>query len=464
MLKNSIILFSCFLLSNCAIGQKVLYNKAPLVLTDNKLTDALGSFTTADLPVVKPKTVFPLTSNASPIVNKMWLIALDDVEQNIITNDYGTYFAAGRRYTDRVYVRDIALSGILGLNDVFPEEMKQSLMVTRKVVELQGYKVSSNHVIKEINAPWESITDEEPNVMQKYKTNSLTRRTDDVVWIWAADDLFEKYPKIADWQWLYTSGKQNFKTQYDPWFDESDGLYRAQPIFQDLTSSAYPKSLTIADCVLLKATSTNSIYYKALVTMAKAAKKLNLNSEAIEWEKRALNLKNAIKKELLLPNGTLTYYKDRYGVNMPNEHNLGTAFAILFNVLEGEEAKRAIENFPITDKGTPLIHPFLTTNKGDHNQASWPFCDTFFMQAKEKVDKKSYVGYNGAIIARTMGTKLSEKREKEWGGFGSFHEKVELPGGLISGSGQQLWTSAAFMNVCLRANLVQLDDLKSKFK
>jgi hypothetical protein len=82
------------------------------------------------------------------------------------------------------------------------------------------------------------------------------------------------------------------------------------------------------------------------------------------------------------------------------------------------------------------------------------------MQAKEKVDQESYVGYNAAVLARTMGTKLSDKREKEWGGFGSFHEKVELPGGLISGSGQQLWTSAAFINVCLRANLVQLNSIK----
>jgi hypothetical protein len=35
-------------------------------------------------------------------------------------------------------------------------------------------------------------------------------------------------------------------------------------------------------------------------------------------------------------------------------------------------------------------------------------------------------------------------------------EKVRLPSGLISGSGSQLWTSAAFMNVCLRAKLVDL--------
>ena len=34
----------------------------------------------------------------------------------------------------------------------------------------------------------------------------------------------------------------------------------------------------------------------------------------------------------------------------------------------------------MTDKGIPLIHPFLETNKGDHNNASWPFCDTYFLK------------------------------------------------------------------------------------
>jgi hypothetical protein len=138
---------------------------------------------------------------------------------------------------------------------------------------------------------------------------------------------------------------------------------------------------------------------------------------------------------------------------MPNQHNLGTAFAIIFGIVEGKAAKKAIDNYPTSEFGTPLQYPFME-NKGDHNQASWPFCDTFFLIAKEIADGKDYTSYNAALLARTMGTKLDPKKNPEWGGFGSFHEKVQLPSGLISGSGSQLWTSAAFMNICLRANLV----------
>lgn len=454
--KNSAFLLILLCVLSCAKAQKVTYKKEPLVLTENTLKDALGSFKLEDLPVVSIKAKLALSDEATPMMTKMFRIAVNDIEQNIVSNEVGTYFAAGRRYTDRVYTRDIAFAGILGLNAIFPEKMKKSLMITREVRGNLGHKVSAEHVVPEIDVPWEVISEEEKGVMAQYKTNSYTRRTDDVVWIWAVDHLFEINPEFADWEWFYKTGKENFERFYDPWFDAKDGLFRAQPAFQDITSTAYPKNMTIADCVLLKGTSTNAIYYKAMLAMANAAEKNNLPKEAQNWNARAENLKKAIKQELVLPDGTLTYYKDRYGNLMKNQHNLGTAFVILFGILEGDDANKAIDLYPMTDKGTPLIHPFLTDNKGDHNMASWPFCDTFFIQAKEIVDKKDYTGYNAAILARTLGTKLSEKRNKNWGGFGSFHEKVELPGGLISGSGQQLWTSAAFINICLRANLVEL--------
>jgi GH15 family glucan-1,4-alpha-glucosidase len=195
-----------------------------------------------------------------------------------------------------------------------------------------------------------------------------------------------------------------------------------------------------------------------MLSLSNAANKCNQPAEAKYWAKRAEALKTAIRKELILPNGTLTYYKDRYGKVMKNQHNLGTAFAILFGIVKGQEAKKAINNYPATDKGIPLIYPFLEDNSGDHNNASWPFCDTYFLQAKEIADRKDYTGYNAALLARTMGTKLAEKRDTTWGGFGSFHEKVKLPSGIIDGSGQQLWSSAAFINVCLRANLVVINE------
>jgi hypothetical protein len=457
MNKHTLLIpLTIFLFASSVYSQKFVYEKGPLVLKANSLEDGLGQFVTADLPSVTPKSTIALKPEATPLTKKMWAIALNDVELNLITNKYGTYFAAGRRYTDRVYTRDISYAGILGLNALYPKEMMTSLRVTRNVVSKMGYKVSTEEVVKEIDAPWEAITDDKKQIMALFKSNSITRRTDDVVWVWAADDLFKSHPEVADWSWFYTNGKNNFEMFYAPWYDKTDGLYKGQNTFQDLQSDGYPDGYSQADCVLLKSTSTNCLYYKAMLSLANAAQKCNLPEEAEVWTQKAESLKKAILKELQLPDGTFTYFKDRNGKVLPNQHNLGTSFAILFGIVKGEAARKAIDNYPSNQYGTPLIHPFLGKGKGDHNAAAWPFCDTFFLQAKEIADGKDYTAYNAALLARTMGTKFSDKRDKEWGGFGSFHEKVPLPSGLISGSGSQLWTSAAFMNVCLRANIVEL--------
>lgn len=456
-MRSSVILVCFYGLTNLFVGaqSKFVYQNYPLVLTESTISDGLGSIHIDDLPAYHPTCKVQLKKTATMLTRKMWNIALHDVELNLVNNNYGTYFAAGRRYTDRVYTRDISFSGILGLNALYPKEMLTSIKISRDVVSKMGYKVSTEEIIKEIDAPWEAITDDRKQIMAQFKSNSITRRTDDVVWIWAIDDLFNQHPEIADWEWFYTQAKRNFEELYSPWYDASDGLYRGQNTFHDIQSSAYPKDYSQADCVLLKSTSTNCLYYKAMLAMSNAAKMCDMSKESTEWIKKAEALKKSIKKELLLSDGTFTYFKDRYGKVMPNQHNLGTAFAVIFGIVEGKAAKKAIDNYPTTNFGIPLQFPYVE-NKGDHNQAAWPFCDTFFLIAKEKADKKDYTGFNAALLGRTLGTKLVPNKDSDWGGFGSFHEKVPLPSGIISGSGAQLWTAASFLNVCLRANLVEL--------
>lgn len=433
---------------------KFTYFVPPLNLTADAMSDGIGQFKWNDLPLVQPHCNVQLKENVTPLTRSMWNIALHDVEMNIVQNSYGSYFAAGRRYTDRVYTRDISFAGVLGLNDLYPKEMLKSIRITRELVSRMKYKVSTEEVIKEIDAPWEAITEDRKQIMAQFKTNSITRRTDDVVWIWAIIDLFEKHPEIADWKWFYSNAKMNFEELYAPWFDKSDGLYKGQNTFHDVMSSAYPVDYSLADCVLLKSTSTNCLYYKGLLAVAYAANKCNLPRESTRWKKKAYELKKAIIKELIWPDGTISYYKDRYGKRMPNQHNLATAFAIIFGIVEGLDAQKAVANYPTTEFGVPLQFPYIE-NKGDHNQAAWPFCDTFFLIAKEMAEKKDYTDYNAALLARSLGTKLNPNKDPEWGGFGSFHEKIQLPSGLVSGSGAQLWSAAAFINVCVRAKLVE---------
>ena len=443
-------------------GPHFQYTQEPLVMSADVLRDANGQFSLAQLPVPAPRSQARLTGDVTPLTERMWKIALDDVERNQVKHESGVvYFGAGTRYGDRVYTRDISIAGVLGVNRFFPNEMLSSLKLTRDIRRGLGYRVSAPHVIPEIKVDWQVIAEVDREVMAKYKTNSYTRATDDVVWLWAADDLFALHPELADWPWLLENGEHFFKVFYDPWFDPGDGLYRGQPLYHDITNSAYPEGMTNADCVLLKALSTNCLYYRGLLAMANACEKGGRPApEKQQWLERAAALKNAIRKEFTKPDGTLAYYKDRHGEIMPNREILGTAFAAIFGIVTGDAAKAAYADYPMTDKGIPLFSPFIPGNSGPHNMASWPFCDTFFLWGKEIVDGQDYTAQNAALLGRSLGTAFAPKKKKgenesDWAtGLGSFHEKIPLPSGLIDGSGHQLWSAAAFLNVCIRARLL----------
>ena len=442
---------------------RFLYAQKPLVMTADSVRDANGSFSLAMLPDPQPKCRVRLREDVAPLTERLWKIALDDAEHNIVTSDSGTvYFGAGGQYGLRIYERDIAVSGVLGLNLFYPEVMLSSLKMARKIRKELGYKVSAPHVIPEIDVPWEVIAQVDKEIMAKYRTNSYTRRTDDVAWLWAVDDLFTLHPELADWKWVVENGELFFKVFYDPWFDKTDGLFRGQPLYHDITNSAYPAGMEIADCVLLKALSTNCLYYRGMLAMANACEKVGRPaSEKQQWLDRAAALKGAIVKVFTKPDGTLAYYKDRHGEIMPNREILGTAFAGLFGIVAGGSAKAAFADYPMTDKGIPLFSPFIPGNTGPHNMASWPFCDTFFLWGKEVADGGDHTAQNAALLGRSLGTAFAPKKKKgnnenDWGtGLGSFHEKIPLPSGLIDGSGHQLWSAAAMLNVCIRAGLVE---------
>ena len=445
---------------NNEVKPRFLFEQGLLVMTAESLRDASGSFSLAQLPNPKPKCDMQLKGDVTPLTARMWKIALDDVEHNMVTSESGAvYFAAGNKYGLRIYERDIAVSGVLGLNRFYPEVMLSSLKVAREIRKELGYKVSAPHVVQEIDVPWEVIAQVDKSIMAKYRTNSYTRRTDDVAWLWAVDDLFTLYSDLADWKWMVENGEYFFKVFYDPWFDKTDGLFRGQPLFHDIQSSAYPKGMTIADCVLLKALSTNCLYYRGMQAMAKACEKSNRPAaEKQHWMDRASALKVAIQKEFTQPDGTLAYYKDRHGKSMLNREILGTAFAAIFGIVEGDAAKAALADYPMTEKGIPLFSPFIPGNSGPHNMASWPFCDTFFLRGKSIAEGKDYTDYNAALLARSIGTTIKSKKGREdraeVDGFGSFHEYITLPDGLITGSGRQLWSAASFLNVCIRAGLL----------
>ena len=85
--------------------------------------------------------------------------------------------------------------------------MRKSLEHTRRVRLKLGFTVSRAHKVDGIEVDWavEDISEEE--FLAKYRTNSYTRRTDDVVWLWCAGDLNNGSWPFVDTLFLMASEK-----------------------------------------------------------------------------------------------------------------------------------------------------------------------------------------------------------------------------------------------------------------
>ncbi len=425
----------------------MLYNKPPLVLKADRMSDVLGETTLADLPDPQPNNPTRL-ENVTPLVERMWRIALSDVESNIVRTEEGNYFGAGAIFGAKVFTRDISFSGVLGVNRLYPELMRSSLEFTRNLRWNIGFKTIEYHTVEEIDVDWEDTGFGSEKFVNKYHTNCYTRRTDDVIWLWCAGDLIKDSTDKKDWQWLYDWGTKYFERFYDPFYDETDGLFRGQGCFMDIhygphKTTAYPHSWTTSDCVLAKATSTNSLYVKALQTMALAAEKLGDTTQAEHWSKRADKLKEAMRKELRNPDGTFAYYKDRWGKLAERREALGTALTVLMEVVIDDDAVRSLAGYPVTDAGIPSYDPFFGFDHAYHDNTSWTFVVTLFFQALDKADGGDRTAQCLALVGRVC------KND-------GFREYIDMRDKAAKGSGSQLWCAAAFIDVCIRAGLVEI--------
>lgn len=425
------------------------YNSTGLKMDATSVRDSLRTIRIEELPDVQPICPVRL-QNVTPFTERLWRVALADIEKNIVTENGISYFGAGKSFGASVYERDIAFSGILGCNILYPDLMLSSFKYTRNLRKKLGFTTSRSHTVADIPAPWEPLDLSQREYFLKFHTNEITRRTDDVIWIWSAEDLMKRLDK-PDWEWLYSEGTWFFDNIYRYFYDETDGLYRGQAAFVDVhmetaKQSGYPTSWGLRECILSKAVSTNALYFQGMQALSRTAARLGRDADSVLWAQRADQLKNAMCREMRHADGTFTYLKTWDGKLLKQRHALGEALAVLFGIVEGGDARVALTGYPVTAAGVPLFYPFFCHNDNPHiyhDQSSWPFVDAFFLAAKKKIFGMDYTAQNAALLARTC--------VKD----GTFHEVVNMKTKEPFGSGSQLWSAAAFIDVCRRASMLE---------
>ncbi len=436
-------------------------------------------------PGFVPRLEYELKSGLPAPLVRAWELAVFEIESNVRPCPYGgEFFTAGGRggWHDMLFGQDTTGTALLSLNRLYPDLMKNHLrayvsarlnvwFLCPEGWELEGCKEA-------IPVGLDCWMPRSRAFCDRYHMSPALNRTGmDVGWIWAAGDLFDRSGDLLDWAWLYGMGGLFFSRFYQPFFDPADGLYFGQASFIDVGHNGYPLSFgtphTRASrnaAVRIKAASTNALYVRSLDVMAHAALVLGRDGESGRWQKRADELRAAIREKLRFPDGSFSYFLHRDGEPEPRREALGAAFCVLCDVVRGEEAVRALapDKIPRRDHGVALFYPFYEENPGVyHNKSAWPFASTFYYLASEKATGKSFLAEDARQLASSVTVpdmlKKNDRGELSDYRTGTFKEYIRWEDGVPGGTNAQSWTISAFLNFALRAGLLKKTPERSRF-
>jgi hypothetical protein len=319
-----------------------------------------------------------------------------------------------------------------------PEEVIDHLKMTRKLRLSVGFKHSRGHEIPIVTLDNQLIDIPEHEFVKRYGTNSISRRTDDIVW-------------VLGWYscWLVLRDDQLLREMVDTYevfdsvlychlYDPSDGLYHGQAAFLDIGRTGYPEKLMRNRqlCTVIKSLSTNSLYHSAFRRLATACSILGLREKEEEFEKQAAAIKKSIRTSFYHPDGYYAYFIHPDGRLEPGMEQLGSAFSYLSGIVSEEESFRNLRDDHRNQYGAPVFYPFYHYTTGGHNNAIWPFADMIFNKARFTNELLN----RDTVFFQSLAS-LSRHALK-----GSFHEYVRYSTGEVMGSPQYIWSNAAFIS------------------
>ncbi|WP_345951958.1 trehalase family glycosidase [Mucilaginibacter sp. PAMB04274] len=347
---------------------------------------------------------FPQYQSEFPIINAIYNLSLEEM-QNAVEPD--STFRTGKSWKG-VWTRDISYSIILSMAVLQPEVAMKSLMRKVKdglIVQDTGtggaYPVSSDRMIWVV-AAWE-----------------IYKVTGDRGWLKNAYDIIKR-SAVNDEVNLHNS-----KT----------GLVKGESSFLDWREQTYPRWMQPADIYESECLSTNAVHYRMYKVLADMAALFGDDKSANLYNKNASVIKKGIN-EYLWQEKKGYYGQYLYGrvhkTLSPRAETLGEALAVLFDIPSVSNQHKIIENTPTGVYGTPCIYPQIPEIPPYHNNAVWPFVESYWALAAAKAGNESSVLKSLSAIYRASGLFLTNK-ENFVASTGDF-------GGTEVNSSNMLWS------------------------
>ena len=266
-------------------------------------------------------------------------------------------------------------------------------------------KVSQNSLMRKVNANGRIIQDTGTG-------GAWPASTDRMIWAVAA---WEIYKVTGDMNWLrkvYPIIKNSIEDDIMVVHDIKTGLVKGESSFLDWREQTYPRWMQPADIFDSKNLGTNALHYQALTVASRMAELMNENQTGNKYKELAEEVKSGINTHLWIP-GKNYYGQYLYGRNYqllsPRSEALGEALCVVFNVAGKDRQKLLVQNVPVVDYGIPCIYPQIGDIPPYHNNAVWPFVQTYWLWAGAKTGNEKSVLHSIAAINRAGAMFLTNK-------------------------------------------------------
>ncbi|GGG33779.1 hypothetical protein GCM10011378_07790 [Hymenobacter glacieicola] len=325
---------------------------------------------------------FPQYHSDYPLLDALYNLGLEEARRAV---EPDSTFRTGKEWAG-VWTRDISYSIILAQAMLQP-------------------KVAMNSLLRKVSKDGRIIQDTGTG-------GAYPCSTDRIIWATAA---WEIYKVTGDEQWLrrvYPIIKHSIEDDQQNAYDPVTGLVRGESSFLDWREQTYPRWMQPVDIYQSENLGTNAVHYQANVVLAQMARQLGQPAVAAKHEQVAARIKQGINQHLWQPERGY-YGQYLYGrthlVLSPRAEALGEALAVLFDVAEGERASQVVARTPVTPYGIPCISPQIPGLPPYHNNAVWPFVQSYWALAAAKAGNEQSVLESMAAVYRPAALFLTNK-------------------------------------------------------
>lgn len=356
---------------------------------------------------------FPKYESENLLTDALYNMAMEEMLLDIRRDGA---FMAGAQWGG-VWTRDISYSILHSLAIVNPDAARVSLMA----------KVKNGKIIQDTGTG-----------------GAWPVSTDRMTWALAA---YEVYLVTGDKEWLKNSFEiisRSADADLITIHDKETGLMRGESSFLDWREQTYPAWMDPKDISRSMTLGTNAVHYRTYIILSEMAKLLG-SQKAAEYTGIAAGIKAGINKYLWIKDkgyyGQYLYGRGHLSLS-PKSEALGEALCVLFGIADEKREKEIVSRTPVMEFGIPCIYPQIPNMPPYHNDAVWPFVESFWAAASAKAGNLESAEAAMASVYRAASLFLTNK-ENMVASSGD-HMGTEI------NSDRQLWSLAGNLSLAYR--------------